>query len=119
MSFPAHRPVTLHRPARRADPSPQRWKVEEVAALFELPFAELLHRAQTVLREHFDPTLVEFATLLSVKTGGCSENCGYCSQSAEHDTGVTATKLMEPGEVVQAARRAKDAGASRFCMGAA
>jgi biotin synthase len=96
-----------------------RWTVKEVQALFELPFFELMHQAQIVHREHFDPTLIEFATLLSVKTGGCAEDCGYCPQSAKHDTGVEASKLMKPAQVLQAAQRAKDAGATRFCMGAA
>jgi biotin synthase len=96
-----------------------RWSVAAVQALFDLPFPELLHRAQTVHRENFDPTMVEFATLLSIKTGGCPEDCGYCPQAARYDTGVAASKLMEPAEVLQAAQRAKDAGATRFCMGAA
>ncbi len=112
-------PVTLQRPPRGAPQAPQPWTVQQVHALFELPFAELLHRAQDVHRAHFDPTLVELATLLSVKTGGCSEDCGYCPQSAHYDTGVAAAKMLEPGEVLQAAQRARDAGATRFCMGAA
>ena len=87
-------------------------------ALFELPFPELMHRAQLVHREHFDPMQVEFATLLSVKTGGCPEDCAYCPQAARFDTEVEASKLMEPAEVLQAAQRAKEAGATRFCMGA-
>jgi biotin synthase len=115
--------ITLHRPkaARAAATEPQagRWSVDAIEALFQLPFPELLYRAQTVHRENFDPTQVEFATLLSVKTGGCSEDCGYCPQSAQYDTGVKASKLMELEEVLFAARRAKDAGATRFCMGAA
>jgi biotin synthase len=113
-------PLAFHppRPAPKAPP-PARWTVEAIEALFDQPFPDLLHRAQTVHREHFDPTLVEFATLLSVKTGGCPEDCGYCPQSAKFDTGVQASKLMEPAEVLQAAQRAKDAGATRFCMGAA
>jgi biotin synthase len=119
MSDIVERTVTLHRPAPRTADAPQRWTVEQVQDLFELPFAELLHRAQSVHREHFDPTLVELATLLSVKTGGCSEDCGYCPQAAQHDTGVAATKLMEADEVLQAAQRAREAGATRFCMGAA
>lgn len=119
MSDLAEQTVTLHRPPRRAALPEQRWTVEQVQALFELPFAELLHRAQTVHREHFDPTLVELATLLSVKTGGCPEDCGYCPQSAHYDTGVAATRMMEPDEVRQAAQRARAAGATRFCMGAA
>jgi biotin synthase len=113
-------PVTLHRPAARAASSDaQRWTVEAVQALFDLPFPNLLHRAQTMHSENFDPTLVEFATLLSIKTGGCPEDCGYCPQAARYDTGVEASRLMEPAEVLQAAQRAKDAGATRFCMGAA
>jgi biotin synthase len=116
--------VTLRLPKHReaapgAHPAASRWSVEDVQALFELPFPELLHQAQTVHRAHFDPTQIEFATLLSVKTGGCAEDCGYCPQSAKYNTGVEATKLMEPAEVLLAAKRAKDAGATRFCMGAA
>ncbi|MGR3802230.1 biotin synthase BioB [Marinibacterium profundimaris] len=95
------------------------WTMEEARELHALPFPDLLHRAQTLHRAHFDPTTIETASLLSIKTGGCPEDCGYCSQSAHHDTGVKATKLMEPEEVLAAARRAKAAGAQRFCMGAA
>ena len=95
------------------------WAVDEVAALFDLPFAELLFRAQTVHREHFDPTEVELATLLSVKTGGCPEDCGYCPQSVHFDTGLEAGKLMAVDAVREAAQRARAAGATRFCMGAA
>ncbi|HSV48283.1 MAG TPA: biotin synthase BioB [Ramlibacter sp.] len=123
MSAVLEQTVTLHRaprPAGCAQAAPaQRWSVAEIEALFALPFNALLHRAQAVHREHFDPTLVEFATLLSVKTGGCPEDCGYCPQAAQYDTGVQATKLMEPDEVRVAAQKAKDAGATRFCMGAA
>ena len=119
MSEFVERPVSLHRPPRRIAQAPQPWTVEQVHGLFDLPFAELLHRAQDVHRAHFDPTLVELATLLSVKTGGCPEDCGYCPQSAHYDTGVAATRMLEPGEVLQAAQRARDAGATRFCMGAA
>jgi biotin synthase len=112
--------VTLHRRAAQpVEGSAQRWTVQQVQELFELPFPKLMHLAQTVHRENFDPTLVEFATLLSVKTGGCPEDCGYCPQAARYHTGVEATKLMEPHEVREAAQRAKDAGATRFCMGAA
>jgi biotin synthase len=99
--------------------SSQRWTVQKVAELFELPLNELVFRAQAVHREHFDPSVVELATLLSVKTGGCPEDCAYCPQAAQYHTGVEATKLMEPDEVRTAAQRAKDAGATRFCMGAA
>ena len=113
--------ITLHRqpPPVAVAPMPERWSVDAIAALFALPFPDLLFRAQTVHRQHFNPTQVEFATLLSIKTGGCSEDCGYCPQSAKYDTGVKASKLMELEEVLFAARRAKDAGATRFCMGAA
>ncbi|MFO6419796.1 biotin synthase BioB [Hylemonella sp. W303a] len=113
--------ITLHKPKAQAPahPKAERWSVDAIEALFHLPFPELLHRAQTVHREHFDPTQVEFATLLSVKTGGCPEDCGYCPQSASYETGVKASKLMELQEVLFAAQRAKDAGATRFCMGAA
>ncbi|HET6608347.1 MAG TPA: biotin synthase BioB [Rhodopila sp.] len=95
------------------------WSQAEVQALFALPFPELMFRAQTVHREHFDPNAVQIATLLSIKTGGCPEDCGYCSQSAHHPTGLTASKLMAVDAVLAEARAAKDAGASRFCMGAA
>jgi biotin synthase len=96
-----------------------RWAVADVEALFNLPFTELLFRAQTVHREHFDPTEVQLSTLLSIKTGGCPENCGYCPQASEFDTGVDATKLMGTDAVLDAAKRAREAGATRFCMGAA
>ena len=99
--------------------TPARWSADAIEDLFNLPFPELMHRAQTVHRENFDPTRIEFATLLSVKTGGCPEDCNYCPQAARFDTGVEASKLMEPAEVLLAAQRAKDAGATRFCMGAA
>lgn len=114
--------VTLHppRPAVPASASgAERWSVDAIEALFNLPLPELMYRAQTVHQENFDPTQVEFATLLSIKTGGCAEDCGYCPQAARYDTGVEASKLMEPEEVLAAAQRAKDAGATRFCMGAA
>ncbi len=95
------------------------WARSEVEALFDLPFAELLHRAGSAHRQHFDPAEVQVSTLLSVKTGGCPEDCGYCPQAARYHTGVEATKLMETDAVVAKARQAKAAGASRFCMGAA
>ncbi len=95
------------------------WSREEVEALFALPFNDLIFRAQTVHREWFDPNQVQKSMLLSVKTGGCPEDCGYCSQSAKHDTGLSASKLMEVEKVLEGARRAKEAGASRYCMGAA
>ena len=95
------------------------WAVAEVEALFALPFNDLLFEAQRVHREHFDPNQVQVSTLLSIKTGGCSEDCGYCSQSARHDTPVDRQPLMALDEVVAAAARAKESGATRFCMGAA
>lgn len=95
------------------------WSVEEVAALFDLPFNDLLFRAQTVHREHFDPNKVQLSTLLSIKTGGCPEDCGYCPQSVRYDTEVQSQDLLPLGEVLAAAEAAKAAGASRFCMGAA
>ncbi len=100
-------------------PATERWSVEAIEALFDLPFAELLHRAHTVHREHHDPREVELATLMSVKTGGCPEDCAYCPQSVHFDTGVEAGKLMAVDAVREAAQRAKAAGATRFCMGAA
>jgi biotin synthase len=96
-----------------------RWQAADVQALFELPLPELVFRAQVVYREHFDPARVQLSTLLSIKTGGCPENCAYCPQSIHFDTGVQADALMALPDVLAAARRAKDAGATRFCMGAA
>ena len=95
------------------------WSREEVLALFDLPFPELVFRAATVHREHFDPAQVQVSTLLSIKTGGCPEDCAYCPQAARYNTGVDATKLMDADAVLERARAAKAAGASRFCMGAA
>ncbi|KGG95997.1 biotin synthase [Comamonas thiooxydans] len=109
-----------HAPAKpAAAPEAQRWPVEAVQSLLDLPFLDLLHRAQSVHRENWPAGEIELATLLSVKTGGCPENCGYCPQSAEFDTGVKAEKLMSVEEVTRAAKAAQDAGATRFCMGAA
>jgi len=109
-----------HAPANRhATPTDQRWTVDAIQALLDKPFMDLLFQAQTVHRAHWPAGEIELATLLSVKTGGCPENCGYCPQSAEFDTGVKAEKLMEVEEVTRAAQAAKDAGATRFCMGAA
>src|SRR5262245_15660770 len=95
------------------------WTREEVRALFELPFPDLIFRAQTIHRLHFDPREVQISTLLSIKTGGCPEDCAYCPQSIHYDTGVKAEKLMSVDAVVGEARAARQAGASRFCMGAA
>jgi biotin synthase len=110
-------PVQVHRPAPRSQAA--RWRAEDVQSLFELPFNELVFRAQSVHREHFDPAEVQLSTLLSIKTGGCPENCAYCPQSVHFDTGVDASALLPLEEVLSAAQRAKDAGATRFCMGAA
>ncbi len=106
----AHAPVPAARPV---------WTVESVLALFELPFADLLFRAQQTLRAHFDPNAVQRSTLLSIKTGNCSEDCGYCSQSKRHQAALDSQNLMGLDEVVSAAQAAKDQGAGRFCMGAA
>ncbi|MGQ3302048.1 biotin synthase BioB [Reyranella sp.] len=95
------------------------WSRSEAERLYALPFADLMFEAQTIHRRNFDPNHVETASLLSIKTGGCPEDCGYCSQSAHYDTDVKATRLMEHDSVVETARRAKEAGASRFCMAAA
>ena len=95
------------------------WTLAEVQELFALPFMDLVFRAQTVHRHYQAPNTVQISTLLSIKTGACPEDCGYCSQSAHYDTGVKATKLMAQADVVANARRARDAGASRFCMAAA
>jgi biotin synthase len=95
------------------------WTLPEVRALHDLPLFDLLYRAQTVHRETFRNQKVQLCSLLSVKTGGCPEDCAYCPQAARYQTGVQAEKLMETGEVLSAARTAKEAGATRFCMGAA
>ncbi|MGA7428413.1 MAG: biotin synthase BioB [Rhodoplanes sp.] len=95
------------------------WAREEIRALFDLPFPDLVFAAQRVHRMHFDPHEVQISTLLSVKTGGCAEDCGYCPQSAHHDAGVKAEKMMAVDDVLAEAKAAKAAGASRFCMGAA
>jgi biotin synthase len=97
----------------------QDWTRAQVRALFALPFPELMFRAQSMHRLHFEPTEVQISTLISIKTGGCPEDCAYCPQSARYDTGVTAEKLMQLDAVIADARAAKGAGASRFCMGAA
>ncbi|HEY2227122.1 MAG TPA: biotin synthase BioB [Xanthobacteraceae bacterium] len=95
------------------------WTRAQVRALFALPFPDLMFQAQTAHRMHFDPRAVQISTLLSIKTGGCPEDCAYCPQSASYETGVEADKLMSCDAVLAQARAAKGAGASRFCMGAA
>ena len=106
---------------RSVDPAEPRhdWTLSEVEGLFELPFMELVFQAAAVHRTWFDPSEVQLSQLLSVKTGGCAENCGYCSQSQHFDTGVKAGKLMDATTVIAAAMEAKAGGAQRFCMGAA
>lgn len=95
------------------------WTRDEIATLFDLPFMELVYQAATVHRAHFPANEVQLSTLLSIKTGGCPEDCGYCNQSVSAETGLKATKLMDVRAVLQAAAQAKDNGSSRFCMGAA
>ncbi|MBH1979452.1 MAG: biotin synthase BioB [Comamonadaceae bacterium] len=115
-------PVSSLRPAPARTEAPkfhQRWPVLDVQALYALPFMDLLFRAQQVHREHFDANEVQLSTLLSIKTGGCAEDCGYCPQASTADSGIDATKLMPLAEVMEAAQAAKDQGATRFCMGAA
>ncbi|MGB5261507.1 MAG: biotin synthase BioB [Gammaproteobacteria bacterium] len=102
-----------------ASPVRHDWTRDEVRALFDMPFNDLLFRAQGVHRENFDPSAVQVSTLLSIKTGGCPEDCNYCPQSVHFDTGLEPERLLDVEEVISAARRAKSAGASRFCMGAA
>jgi biotin synthase len=95
------------------------WTQSQAWALYRSPFNDLLFHAQTVHRQNFDPNRVQLSRLLSIKTGGCPEDCGYCSQSVHHETGLAASKLMEVERVVAEARKARDAGATRYCMGAA
>ena len=95
------------------------WTSAEAQALYRSPFNDLLFRAQSEHRRHFDANTIQKSRLVSIKTGGCAENCGYCNQSAHHETGLTATKLMAVEKVLAEARRARDEGATRYCMGAA
>ncbi|MDC0491793.1 biotin synthase BioB [Candidatus Pseudothioglobus singularis] len=95
------------------------WKLDEIKALFELPFNDLLFKAHSIHRENFDPNQVQVSSLLNIKTGACPEDCSYCSQSSKYDTGLEREKLMEIDEVLQQAQNAKNKGATRFCMGAA
>ncbi len=104
----------MQKPETRYD-----WSLEEARTIFNQPFNDLLFEAQTVHRQHFDANEVQVSTLLSIKTGGCPEDCSYCSQSSHFETGVEATKLMDVDEVLEGARRAKEGGATRYCMGAA
>ena len=97
----------------------QTWTLAQAQTIYDLPFSDLMFQAQTVHRQHFDPNQVQQSRLLSIKTGGCAEDCGYCSQSAHHATGLDASKLMAVERVVAEARKARDGGATRYCMGAA
>src|SRR3984893_13143955 len=101
---------------RAAQPA---WTGEAAWSVYRLPFNDLLFKAQSVHRQHFDPNRVQLSKLLNIKTGGCPEDCGYCSQSAHHSTGLAASKLMDIERVVAEARKARDRGATRYCMGAA
>jgi biotin synthase len=94
------------------------WRHEEIAALHALPFNDLIHRAQTIHRRHFPPNQIQVSSLISIKTGACPEDCAYCPQSAHHEQGVEPQRMMAVDEVVAAAQRARDHGATRFCMGA-
>lgn len=95
------------------------WTLAEIEALLGLPFMDLVWQAQSVHRQHFDPNQVQLSTLLSIKTGGCPEDCGYCPQSARHDGGMSGQDMLALNDVLAAARQAREAGATRFCMGAA
>lgn len=105
--------------ADRAVAPRRKWTRDDIRALFELPFSELLFQAQTLHRQHFDPNEVQISTLLSIKTGACPEDCAYCPQSTRFETGLTVEELMQVETVVEQAKAARDAGATRFCMGAA
>jgi biotin synthase len=99
--------------------APSGWNAAEVREIHDLPFNDLLFQAHTVHRANFNPNTVQLSRLLSIKTGGCPEDCGYCSQSAHYPTGLKASKLMEVGRVIEEARKAKAGGATRYCLGAA
>jgi biotin synthase len=109
----------MHETAEPAPSRTPRWTRENAWALYGLPFNDLVFRAQSVHRQNFDPNRVQLSRLLNIKTGGCPEDCGYCSQSSHHATGLVASRLMDVEAVVAEARKAKQGGASRYCMGAA
>lgn len=115
----AEKPIQLHRPTKAVAPAAGPWTREAVLALMQQPFLDLVRQAHAVHRKHWPAGDIELASLLSVKTGGCPEDCGYCPQSVHYDTGVEASKMMAPDAVLEAARAAQEAGATRFCMGAA
>ena len=95
------------------------WQRQEITALMAMPFNDLLFKAQSIHRQFHDPQKIQISTLLSIKTGGCPEDCAYCPQSIRHDTGLSPERLLDTAEVLEAAKRAKESGADRFCMGAA
>ena len=97
----------------------KKWDLEQAREVFHLPLNQLLYEAQTVHREHFNPNTIQISALLSIKTGGCPENCSYCPQSAHYKTELKKEPLMDLEDVVKAAKKAKESGVSRFCMGAA
>ena len=110
-------PITFYRrTVTTAIPEPETWPVKDILALYDLPFHELMFRAQEIHRAHFPDGDVELATLISLKTGACTEDCGYCSQSIHHHTDVTPSKMLDLETVLAAAQKAKDNGATRFCM---
>ena len=111
--------LNTENPAGAALSRPASFTLTDIAALFDLPFNDLVHQAHTMHRAHFDPNRMQLSTLLSIKTGGCPEDCGYCPQSARHSSGVENQDLLEISAVVSAAHRARESGATRFCMGAA
>jgi biotin synthase len=113
--------LELSHEAATAAPSidPQKWTREAALALYRMPFNDLLFKAQSVHRQHFDPNRVQLSRLLNIKTGGCPEDCGYCSQSSHHATGLAASRLMDVEPILAEARKAKAGGATRYCMGAA
>ena len=112
-------PATASQVTNRTPEIRHNWTFDEIAALFALPFNDLLFEAQSLHRRYFDPNQVQVSTLLSIKTGACPEDCAYCPQSTRYDTGLDVEKLMEVEKVVEQARAAKASGATRFCMGAA
>jgi biotin synthase len=111
--------VTVNEVRSPAAHGPDRWSAADVERLYDLPFNDLVFRAAAAHRRHFDPNRVQLATLLSIKTGGCPEDCAYCPQAARYATGVANEPLLAPAAVIEAATAAKAAGATRFCMGAA
>ncbi|MFC0308225.1 biotin synthase BioB [Gallibacterium trehalosifermentans] len=111
--------TTIQLPSITPHPSVEYWSVCKVEALFETPFLDLVYRAAQVHREHFNPQAIQLSTLMSIKTGGCPEDCGYCPQSARYQTGVQNEQLLDIEDIVAKAKIAKERGAGRFCMGAA